>query len=206
MSFAETIVLREPWDVDRRLAELGLGPRDKLLKVVAIAMAAAADATAFHPANAAGTFAYQHGTWALRDEYVGDAWALDRLYGVEAIRHDVLKIKAIFANVDIACNDDMKPKPRSRRGAGAERACMSNLFGFLPDYAPRQPADAWKTYYLMVAESGAAELTQPVVKDGTFTSYVERIYLADGSDPASKIVPFDEDDVAENFDPQVIRK
>ncbi len=121
MSMIETIILREPWDVDRRLAELHLGPLTRLLKVVAVAISAGADATAFHPANAAGTFSYQHGTWALRDEFVGDAWLLDRPDGVEAIRNDATKVKVIFANVDVSCNDKQKPKPRSRKGAGAER-------------------------------------------------------------------------------------
>ena len=145
MSMIETIVLREPWDVDRRLAELQLGPRTRLLKVVAIAISAGADATAFHPANAAGTFSYQHGTWALRDGFVGDAWLLDRPDGVEAIRNDAIKVKVVFANVDVACNDEQKPKPRSRKGAGAERVCVGNLFGSLPDFAPRQP-ERWATY------------------------------------------------------------
>lgn len=205
MSMIETIVLREPWDVDRRLAELQLGPRTRLLKVVAIAISAGADATAFHPANAAGTFSYQHGTWALRDGFVGDAWLLDRPDGVEAIRNDATKVKVVFANVDVACNDEQKPKPRSRKGAGAERVCVGNLFGSLPDFAPRQP-EGWATYYLMVDGNGAAELTRPVIKNGTFVSYVERIYLSDGSDLDREPIALDDGDTADDFDPQVVRK
>ena len=205
MSMIETIVLREPWDVDRRLAELQLGPRTRLLKVVAIAISAGADATAFHPANAAGTFSYQHGTWALRDGFVGDAWLLDRPDGVEAIRNDATKVKVIFSNVDVACNDEQKPKPRSRKGAGAERVCVGNLFGSLPDFAPRQP-EGWATYYLMVDENGAAELTRPVIKNGTFVSNVERIYLSDGSDLDREPIALDDGDAADDFDPQVVRK
>lgn len=82
---------------------------------------------------------------------------------------------------------------------------MGNLFGSLPEYAPRQP-DGWATYYLMVDENGSAELTRPVVKDGTFTAYIERIFLAE--DGILERDPFDshKDDEADEFDPQVIRK
>lgn len=205
MSLIETVTFRDPWDVERRLSELQAGPRHRLLKIRSVAISASADATAFHPANAAGTLSYQHGTWALRDEFVGDGWELDRTNGVEAIRNDKTKVKVVFANVDIACNDEQKPKPRSRKGAGAEQACIGNLFGTLPEYASRQP-DGWATYYLMVDENGAAELTRPVVEGGTFTLYPERIYLSDGTDMDREPIALDDGDAAEDFDPQVIRK
>ena len=191
--------------MDRRLAELHLGPRSRLLKVVAVAISAGADATAFRPASAAGTFSYQHGTWALRDEFVGDDWLLDRPDGVEAIRNDAIKVRVVFANVDVACNDKHNPKPRSRKGAGSERVCIGNLFGSLPEFAPRQPG-GWVTYYLMVDEYGAAELTRPVIKNGTFVSYVEHIYLSDGSDLDREPIALDDGDVVDDFDPQVVRK
>lgn len=200
----ESVILSSPWDVDRRLAELQLD-RVRLLRVREKALAAGANATPFHPANAAGTFAYQHGTFALRDEFVGDHWRVDRPDGVEAIRNDKIKAQVVFANVDIACDDDQKPRPRSRKGSGAERVCSGNLFERLPEYAPRQP-DGWKTYYLMVDESGAVELTLPVVEKGTFTGWIERLYLSDGSDLDRVPLGLEEGDVADDFDPQVIRK
>jgi len=144
--------------------------------VRSVAISASADATSFHPANAAGAFEYHYGTFAVRNEYVGKIWRLERPDGVEAIVNEALKVRVVFANVDIACNDDLKPKPRSRKGAGAERVCVGNLFGSLPEFAPRQ-ADGWATFYLMVDEGGAAELTRPVVKNNTFTAYIERNYL-----------------------------
>jgi len=54
-------IWKEQWDVDRRLAELGLD-RKGLLRIVSIALAGAANATPFHPANASGTFAYPRRT------------------------------------------------------------------------------------------------------------------------------------------------
>ncbi len=207
MSMVETVVRREPWEVDARLAELQLGSVERLLKVRSIAISASADATPFHPANSAGTFAYHYGTFALRNEYVGKVWRLDRADGVEAIVHEALKVRVVFSNVDIASNDDLKPKPRSRKGAGAERVCIGNLFGSLPEFAPRQP-DGWSTFYLMVDEHGAAELTRPVVKNSTFFAYIERNYLSNGDDlnREPRLTLHDDGDVADGFDPEVVRK
>ena len=157
MPLIETRILRDEWDVDSRLAELGAA-RAPLLRVRDRAYASAADATPNHPANAAGTFSYQNGTFGLREEFVGDEWEVDREDGVEAIRNERLKVKIVFANVDVACDDEHDPKPRSRKGAGTERACIGNLFEDLPRYAPR-PTGQWAVYYLMIDQNGAAELT-----------------------------------------------
>lgn len=202
----QTKVLRQHWETEPRLIELGMS-RKALTDVVQVAMLEAANATPFHPANASGTFAYHHGTWALRNAFVGDEWAVDREGGVEAIWNERRKVRVVFSNVDLACHDDQGPKPRSRKGAGAERLCLSNsLFGDLPMYAPRPSGDV-STFYLMVDETGRAELTRPTVKGGTFDGYVERIYLIqDGDDdPAGKLT-IDDADVADDFDPQIVRK
>lgn len=203
----ETLVLREPWDVDRRLGQLDL-EKSKLLQVRDVSRASAANATPFHPANASGTFSYQDGTFALRNLHVGagSRWLLDRTNGVEAIRNDALKVRVIFGNVDVACDDANKPKPRSAKGAGAERACQGNLFGdSLPEYVA-SPTDAFATYYLMVDEDGAVELTRPVIKGRTFSAYVERIYLSDGGDKGLEELFLDNSDRANDFDPLVVRK
>jgi hypothetical protein len=205
MKSEEAVVFRDVYEVDKRLAELDLN-RKTLLDVRAIAMNAAADATPFHPANAPGTFAYHHGTWGLRNHFVlpGKKWRNDRPNGVEAIVHDESKIAIVFANVDVACNDDIKPKPRSRKGTGSERVCSGNLFKYLPEYVPVQTGQV--TYYLMVSNTGAAELTRPVVRNGTFVAWPERIYLSDGSDFDNTTFMLDDNDIADDFDPQVVRK
>lgn len=203
MDFVETRVRKEQWDVDRRLAELGL-IRPGLLRVVDVALSAAARATPFHPANAAGTFSYQDGTWALRDEFHNNGWEVDRSDAVEAIRRPSYGIKVVFSNVDLACDDNQPPRARSRKGAGAERACIGNLFGFLPTVA-RPPSGEWKTYYLMVDAQGACELSLTTISGGNFDTPVERIYLSDGSDFDGSRLMLD-DGEAEDFDPQVERK
>jgi hypothetical protein len=204
MDVVKTTIFREPWDVDRRLNEMQL-TREGLLVARDVALQESANATAFHPANAAGTFSYHHGTWALRDQFVGKKWIEDRTDGIEAICNDPLKIKIAFCNVDLACDDNHSPKPRSKKGAGAERASGGGLFADLPQYAPR-PAGDYALYYLMVDENGAAELTRPVLKGGTFVTPVERLYLSYGGDHGGALLVEDNEGPADNFDPQVVRK
>lgn len=203
-NMVETQVYRGRGEIDRRLAELGLN-LERLNKVREVARGASADATPYHPANAAGTFAYQHGTWALRDQFVGKEWKPDTTDGVEAISNETVKVKVIFANVDIACDDRQFPKPRSRKGAGAERACMGNLFGDLPIYAPRTNT-AWATYYFMMDANGEVELTRPVIKGNTFSAYVERIYLPSLNNEDIDLGNDDSGNDVIDLDPVVARK
>jgi hypothetical protein len=139
MERIETITHREAWDADRRLKEMELA-RGGLLSVRSVAMGERASVTAFHCSNSSGTLAYHQAAWALRNEFVGGNWTLCRQDGIEGIRNDVLKIKVAFSNVDLACDDNHVPKPRSEKGAGAERACGS-LFDDLPHYTERPTGD-----------------------------------------------------------------
>ena len=200
-----TKYFRKTPDVDRQLKELGLS-RDGLRKVRRIARHEAAMAGPFHCSNAAGTFSYQHGTWALRKENVGKIWAVDHAGGVESIRSDKLKLRVAFANVDATCDDERKPKPRSEKGAGAERVTSGVLFGDLPESTP-QTTGEWAFYYFMLDEQGGTELSWPIIKGGKFVDFVERIYLTDGTEGEDDVFLDDvEGGVAENFDPQVARK
>lgn len=201
MTAKETIVHREAWDVDLRLSQLKL-TRKGLLIARDVAMQERANATPFHCSNAPGTFSYHHGVWAIRDQFVDSKnWTVCRLDGIEGIRNDTLKLKIAFSNVDLACDDNHIPKPRSDKGAGAERA--AGLFGYLPHYAT-EPSDGVALYYLMTDQNGAAELTRPVVSNRTFESAIERIYLSDGGDGGAALLGTD--DTADGFDPQVARK
>lgn len=206
MAVTQTRVLTDPVDSDRRLAEMQLD-RPKFLNVRATAVAAAADATPFHAANAAGTFSYHYGTFALRLEFVGKVWRQVRPNGVEAIENEALKIRVVFANVDLACDINRLPKPRSERGAGAQRLTQDNLFENLPTYANAAAnKDGWMVYFLMVDEKGAVELTCAAIARGLFVDPVERIFLSDGSDLDREPNIASDDKAVTDFDPQVIRK
>ncbi len=202
MALVKTRIVEEPSNRELRLAEMQLH-YEGLILAVAAARDGAAMKTDLHCANAAGTFAYQHGTHALRENFVGSGWFVDRDSGVESIVHPELKLKVAFANVDQACKAT-GPKPLGRKGSGVERVCSGNLnlFNDLPEYAPQVPSD-FSMYYLMVDSSGAAELTSPVVVGDTFTAYVERIYLTDGSDVTVDPVEFSDADATNEFDPVV---
>ncbi len=200
----ETIIRREPWEIEPRLKELGL-TCEGLLEARDIAIHESGNATLFHAANAAGTYSYHGGTWALRDRFVGTDWTVDRSDGVEVIKNEKLKVKVAFSNVDLACNTAHMPKPRTKKGAGAERAMGGGLFGDLPQYAPRQTGE-WQFFYLMVDPDGAAELRRPVVKGGTFVAAIERNYLSDGGDGRDDKLLDNPDDTPIEFEPQIARK
>jgi hypothetical protein len=206
---SQTRLLADPVDGDMRLAELQLD-RGKLLAVRTMATSAAADATEFHAANAAGTFAYHQGTFALRAEFVGKVWRQSRPNGVEAIENETSKIRVVFANVDVAGDPNHVPKPRSERSRpGAQRLSQSNLFDSLPTFATDEPKDedGWLTYFLMVDDRGAAELTCAAIDtSGNYVQPLERIFLSDGSDLLGEPALGGDDKPLTEFDPQVVRK
>ena len=199
-----TVVLSTPAAVAARLKELNLD-RTKLLTVAAIATAEKANATPYHCANAGGTFAYQHGTFALRDKFAEDGWVPDRVDGVESIRFG--NIKVAFSNVDVACDSLNLPRPRTDKGAGAERAANISLFDgdSLPHFG-RTPTVGPALYYLMVGEDGRAELTRAAVQNGVFVAAIERIFLGRLEDDMDAPSPPIAADVADGFDPVVERK
>lgn len=204
----ETSVLQDIAEIDSRLADLGLS-REGLIRAVHVSRAERNNATGLHPSNAAGTFSYHHGVAAIRREYLGREWEIDRQDGIEAIRNDTLGIKVSFCNVDEACGRE-HPKPRSEKGAGAERASGPNLFehygaGELVAHAPK-PIDGPALFYLMVDQQGRAELTRPVIARRTFVAAVERIFLIQDIEEDETILPLDADDIADDFEPQIVRK
>ena len=207
MTATQTRVLTQALEVDPRLSELKV-ERRKLLNVRDTALAAAADATGFHAANAAGTFSYHYGTFAMRNELVGEVWRQDRPNGVEAVSNDALRLRLVFANVDVACDLFHYPKPRSEKGAGAQRMSSGNLFGFLPGFATSASVDrdGWTVYFIMVDEKGAMELTCAAISGGKFSNFVERLFISDGSDIGRGPEILTDDLPAVEFDPQVARK
>ena len=201
----ETRRLDEPWDVDRRITELGL-TKDGLVNAVQAARTASGNATALHPSNAAGTFGYHEGVAALRQEFIGEEWVIDRKDGVETIRNDRKGLKIGFCNVDRACGEKA-PKPRSDKGAASERACGPMLFD--PEelrYFIRDDAVGLAFYYLMVDETGRAELTRPKISGKTFEGAVERIFLLSEGDEDETFLNLDDDGTAEDFEPKIVRK
>lgn len=199
-------IFKDEPSVNLRLQQLGLS-RDGLLEVRTQAMAAAADATPFHPANASGLLAYLHGVAALRRLFVGEEWRVERLDNMEFIRNDALQVRVGFSNINVASQDQTNPKARSPRGAAAERACSHTFDMFehlIPVATPSN--DELTTYFLMMDSRGAAELSCPTVENGNYFECFERIFISDGSDFDTDPLLTDDDESANDFDPIVARR
>ena len=199
-----TVIIDDDQDVESRLAELTLS-RENLIKVAQEAANEGKNATRLHAKNAAGTLAYQHGTYALRREFMGGNWEMSRPENVEVILNAKLGIQVAFSNVDVTCSATFAPNPRSAKGAGAERVCQGNLFSILPAYG-RPPKETLRTYYLMVDEEGGAELSLPILQSGSFATFSERIFLHNASPDLDPFAKLHSDDTADDFVPKVVRR
>ncbi|WBU60187.1 hypothetical protein [Paracoccus albus] len=200
-----TKVLKESWDAECRIAEMGLST-EGLINAVRAARTASGNATALHPSNAAGTFGYHEGIASLRQGFIGEKWRIDRKGGVETIRNDEMGLRIGFCNVDRACGEKA-PKPRSDKGAASERACGPMLFD--PDelrYFVRDDAVGHAFYYLMVDGAGRAEITRPKISGKTFEGAVERIFLLPEGDEEDTLLNLDDEGIAEDFEPKIVRK
>lgn len=182
LAYLRRIVRRDPWEVEpvvQRLHMTVLGLR----RVRDVAMAERSNATAFHPVNAPGTFAYHHGVWALRNEFVGQHWKPECPGGVEAIVSVDLSVRVAFANVDLCCVEEHDPISISGKGAGVERLCQANLFAEgLPLYVKEQAANQVLLYYVMVDPDGRVELSRPTIQGKAFGPCVERNFISNGKD------------------------
>ncbi|MCG5486770.1 MAG: hypothetical protein KK482_24240 [Sinorhizobium meliloti] len=207
MESINPITIIEPGAVNHRLSELQL-EREKLIAAGHHALAAAASASPLHPSNAAGMFAYMDGVKGLRAENLGGNWEFFREEGVEGISNDELRLRVLFANVNQACGK-AHPKARSRKGAGSERVACGDMFEAagvdLPVSVVKFHGD-YKTYYLMVDQSGAMELSLPVVKNGQFLRCVERIFLIEGGDLGATDFSIDEPSSDTDLDVVISRK
>ncbi|RVK74508.1 hypothetical protein CN157_19470 [Sinorhizobium meliloti] len=207
MESINPITISEVGAVDRRLTQLQL-EREKLVAAGHHALAAASSASPLHPANAAGMFGYMDGVKGLRAENLGGNWEFFREEGVEGISNDQLKVRVLFANVNQACGKP-HPKARSRKGAGSERVACGDMFEAagldLPVSVVKFHGD-YKTYYLMVDQSGAMELSLPVVKNGQFLRCIERIFLIEGGNLGEAEFSIDEPSSNPDLDVVISRK
>ncbi|HJS84282.1 MAG TPA: hypothetical protein VJ779_02350 [Acetobacteraceae bacterium] len=182
MAYQKTIIRRDPWQVEPFLKQMNMTVPG-LCRVRDVALTERANATDFHPVNAPGTFAYHHGVWALRNEFVGKYWKLECPGGVEAIISSDLTIRVAYANVDLCCDEAHHPLPCSGKGAGVERLCQGNLFGdALPTYTRQHAADGIPLYYVMVDPDGRIELSRPTIEGKSFGPCVERNFISYGHD------------------------
>ena len=176
------MIVEEGIHAARRIADLGFGEWDSLLKVRDVACAKAAEgASPFFPLNGAGTLAFRYGTRELGAYLDTLGWVTHNAFGASGMRHPSTARLAYYQNVDVACDLARDPRPRTRKGTGAERRDQGVLWEDLPTAFPNQRAGS-EVWYLMVAEDGAVELTRAVVRDGQFEQPFERIFVAGGGE------------------------
>jgi len=174
-----TAVLESESDVDRRLQDWDL-TREQFIEIAKVATTWADDASPLMPMNAPGTLAYIFGVQELRRQLIDGSWHSDRTGGIEAVVNRSLGLRIGFHNVDIACDPVFPPHPRSAKGSASENLCGPNLFqhfGVEPGPLTAVSDDGITTYYVMVGEDGSVELSHPVILDGTYRHFHERIFV-----------------------------
>lgn len=194
-------------DAREKLEAMNLD-RDAIIRVAAVAIGQANNVTRNFARNAWGTLSYHYGIAELRNQFVGPIWKADVSDGIESIVDERAKRKVTFQNVDVAMGNQ-DPKPRSPKGAGAERACKGNLplFPDAPRFAP-EDTDKYELWALMVDDAGNLELSRPVIAGGTFSICRERILIADANDWLGPDMGRggDNDDIADDFEVRVSKK
>lgn len=177
-SFATAIVQGEAQVADR-LADFGL-VSDQLLAVGVTARTWADDASPLMPINAPGTLAYIYGVRELRQQLLDGSWVVDRTCGIEAVINRELRLRIAFQNVDRACDPIFPPTPRSAKGSASEVLSGPTLFEYAGVEAGPLTGvmqDGVPTYYLMVGEDGSVELSHPVISNGSYAQFHERILI-----------------------------
>lgn len=177
-SFSTTVVEGES-SIAARLSDFGILPQ-QLLAVGKIARTWADDASPLMPINAPGTLAYIYGVRELRQQLLDGSWVVDRTCGIEAVINRDLRMRIAFQNVDRACDPIFPPNPRSAKGSASESLCGPTMFEYAGVEAGPLTGvlqDGVPTYYLMVGEDGSVELSHPVIVNGSYAYFHERILI-----------------------------
>jgi hypothetical protein len=186
-------IIERSSDVSNRLAEFGL-VAEQLLAVGSRARAWADDASPLMPVNAPGTLAYIYGVLELRQQLLDGTWAVDRTCGIEAVVNRDRKVRIAFQNVDRSCDPYFPPSPRSSKGSASENLCGPSLFEYAGVEAGPLTgvlSDGLPTYYVMVGEDGSVELSHPVISNGTFVHFNERIFIRPSDGDWSDFIDID---------------
>jgi hypothetical protein len=129
---AEPVIWSEPWDVDKRLAELGTGlTRSLLAEVVARATAAFMACTPFHPRNFAPISRWGNGVAAMRELLVPFAWTLADRDGQPLIVNPEETLAITISGADKETGKDTKDVQPRTPAKGTITADAVERNGFL---------------------------------------------------------------------------
>jgi hypothetical protein len=211
------VVRSEPWEVDHRLAELGL-TREVLIEVVRACAAAHGACTDNDPPNAKGIEVWRWGVRRLREILRPQGFDKDDTGGFSTVVHHERKLRIAVINTDemTGVPGNHIPQNRARKGPNSQRAAAVNQL--LPGVeswpmltaAGQAPVSTYATWHLCVYIDGEAVRAELSLLNGFdsgyFTECRERIILlglGDWDDLDSIQGP---EDLGPDFDVDVRRK
>lgn len=205
-------IYREDYDVNARLAQLGLR-KEQLERIVLKAVIARNEAVPIDPNYAPGTLAYIYGTRAIREEYLPKGWQMDKTKNIESTFNPKHGIRLVYQNVDRACELDALPRALSGKGSASAQMVESGqqyLFEWMEEEDRRQGVlPAW---FLCVAVDGdkvTAELSCPVgIEDSQFSGFGERIFILQPGDwdTFDLLHAGSDEDEQQDFDVKITKK
>lgn len=182
-------VYTEPWDIDGRLAKLGL-TKAALMQAVQRGFAAWASCTANHPAVASGIWAWGETVCALRENLAPLNWTrLDRDNLALTLNAKETVAISVSAGDEDTGRPSGNPSTRSAKGVRTKDVVSINqllLFTEMMDSAPAgiTPQSRRTTWILLLYRDKAArevrcELSRPIsmTDEGYVDGWAERILL-----------------------------
>ena len=206
-------IFKTEWQVQERLAQLDTS-RNELIEIARRAAAARADATDDDPNSAGGLLSWIYGTRALRKTFRPKGWKRNRADNIESVVHRTRRLKFIFQNADVACEDFVEPQGISSKKSASERLVKAAQFSLFPDdeQDEQQRLEGATVFYFFVAVDDGGEITAEFscprdIEGGQFKGFHERIFIVNKGDLDTVVLPeIDADGDDQDFDVAVTRK
>lgn len=185
-----TRIVRDEWEVEQRLAELGTN-KTEMIEIAKKAAAARADSTEDDPRSGGGLLSWIYGTRALRKTFRPKGWKRNSADNIPSVVNKETRIKFIFQNADSAADALRDPKAISDKKKASERlVAAAQMFFDFPESEREDEefADIPSTafyYFVALNENGilTSELSSPrSIEGGQFNGFHERIFIINPGD------------------------
>jgi hypothetical protein len=199
-------LVRDEWEVEQRLAELGTN-KAEMVDIARRATAARADSTDDDPISGAGLLSWIYGSRAMRKTFRAKGWKRNSADNIPSVVNKATGLKFIFQNAESACDPLRDPRSISDKKRASERLVAAAQLSLFPEAegAGEEFVDVPSTaYYYFVAVSPegvvTAELSSPrAIEGGQFNGFHERIFIVNPGD-LDKLALFDDSDDADGVD------
>jgi hypothetical protein len=208
-------IIKDEWAVRNRLHAMFGVTLEEVILIVREVVGARADAVENDPINAAGSFAYIHGTRNVRALLRSKGWLLHRKDNMELVRHPDRPLTLGYQNVDLAASEGHNPQAISAKGRAAERAIEEAQGSFMDKLVPPQPgqmpppilAGLWHFCVSVFGNDVRAEISLSTgLIGGNFEGFVERIFILKKGDWEAMNIRPDLRSDAVDFEPIIRRK